>query len=138
MSKLKTADIPGEELAALVVTALPHADWITITEIGDKSVKFTYRSREWDSKADVFKPLFFHLFTVANPDRFLLMQQVRFRAPSKKPPHWTNDTDLCGIMLALFHLRWSPYNRYEFDTDLRVAGDAAVKPEAKVISISQL
>lgn len=123
--------ITGEELAALVVTALPNAEKVTILIIGESSVDFEWRGYGYSAFGG--ETLRFQLFGKTAKD-FTVMQLVKISPMSRKPPVWTNSTDLCVLMRALFRQRWSPYNRQELDTDLQLVSDEGKEePTAKVI-----
>ncbi|UOR07190.1 hypothetical protein MUN82_08845 [Hymenobacter aerilatus] len=126
--------ITGEELAALVVTALPNAEKVTIIEIGESSVVFDWRGYGFSPFSG--ETLRFQFFGKTAKD-FTVMQYVKMSPMSRKPPAWTNATDLCVLMRALFRQRWSPYVRREYNTDLQIATDEpADEPTAKVIQMS--
>jgi len=127
----QVADINGEELAALVLAALPNPEKVTIIEIQPHGVIFDWRGYGFSFGSG--ETLRFH-FHGKSAKEFTMWQHVKMSPMSRKPPVWTNATDLCTMMRALFYQRWSPYTRREIDTDLRIADGPEPEIETKVIA----
>jgi hypothetical protein len=124
--------ITGEELAALVITAVPNAEKVTIIEIQAHGVVFDWQGYGFNYAGG--ETLRFH-FTGQTAKDMFVWQHVKMSPRSRKPPVWTNATDLCTLFRALFRQRWSPYERRELDTALYVEKPPASEgAEAKIIA----
>ncbi|RPD50039.1 hypothetical protein DNI29_04375 [Hymenobacter sediminis] len=125
--------ITGNELAALVLAALPNAEKVTIVEIQDHGVVFDWAG--YGFRYAQGETMRFH-FTGKTAKEFIVWQYAKMSPQSRRPPCWTNATDLCTLMRALFRQRWTPYVRHELDTSLKVNEAEQVVSEAKVIQFT--
>lgn len=122
----------GEDLAGLLLATIPHADRLTITEVGAHSVAFTWQGFELGRE----KPRVFSLSATSRDKDLFVQEYAKLTPMSRRPPCWSNGTDVCCMLRALLQQRWAIYGLQYTLPGLVLAGGEDERPDAKIIAFT--